>query len=150
MRLNYFGLGLVGILSLGVVTSAQAETCRALNVLGGTGTQVKKTVSPLGTLVTSDNWNTDFAVAGGKTYSRYVATIVPENNANYDLKLNLKYSNNTSDQLYNKGNVEVKVKQPIRLSGQPRSQSEPYQVNVFVGGISAIGNTYTVSVAGCN
>jgi len=151
MKINRFGLGLFCLSTLLVFApAAKAETCRALNVIGAQGTQVTKTVSPLGTLVTNDNWNTDFSVPGGRVYNRYVATIIPKNNANYDAKLNLKYSNNTSDEFFNKSNITVKVGQPLKMTGQPRSQTEPYQINVFVGGLSAIGNTYTLSVAACN
>lgn len=143
-------LGLSGLL-LGLISGlpAQAETCRPLKVIGADGTSVKKTVSPISTLVTNNNWNTDFAVPGGVNFNRYVATIIPENNANYDLKFILKYSDKTSSEFYDKANVPVKVKKPVTMVGEPRSQSEPYQANVFVGGISAIGNTYTVSVAAC-
>jgi hypothetical protein len=154
MFLNSIGLrflGVVGILlGLSFASSVQAETCTALNVIGGTGTEVKKTVSPLSTLVSNNNWNTDFAIPSGSTFNRYVATILPENNANYDVKLILKYSDNSTSGAYRKDNVEVKVGRPLKLVGAPRSQSDPFQVNVFVGGISAIGNTYTVSVAGCS
>jgi hypothetical protein len=144
-------LGVAGILlGLSLAPSVRAETCTALNVIGGTGTEVKKTVSPMGTLVSNNNWNTDFAIPSGSTFNRYVATIVPENNANYDVKLNLKYSDNSTGGAYRKDNVAVKVGQPLRIVGTPRANSDPFQVNVFVGGISAIGNTYTVSVLGCS
>jgi len=131
------------------IESVEAQTCVPLKVIGGQGTKVKKTVSPLSTLVTNNNWNTDFAVPGGRSFNRYVATIVPENNANYDVKLNLKYSDNTSIESDRQDNIAVKVRQPIRLEGIPRATSEPFQVNVFVGGNSATGNTYTLSVSGC-
>ncbi|AFY74073.1 hypothetical protein Syn7502_02051 [Synechococcus sp. PCC 7502] len=144
-------LGLTGLLlGLSFALPIQAETCSALKVIGANGTKVQKTVSPISTLVTNNNWNTDFAVTGGRSFNRYVATIIPENNANYDVKLNLKYSDNSSTEVDKRDNVAVKVRQPLRLEGIPRSQGEPFQVNVFVGGINAIGNTYTVSVAGCN
>jgi hypothetical protein len=154
MFLDPVGLRFLGVasilLGLSFASSAQAETCAALNVIGGTGTEVKKTVSPVSTLVSNNNWNTDFAIPSGSTFNRYVATIVPENNANYDVKLILKYSDNSSSGAYRKDNVAVKVGQPLRLVGTPRANSDPFQVNVFVGGINAIGNTYTVSVLGCS
>ncbi|CAN1212848.1 DUF2808 domain-containing protein [Tumidithrix helvetica PCC 7403] len=151
MLLNRFGLGLLCVSTLWVFTpSAKAETCHALNVVGGTGTQVTKTVSPLGTLITNDNWNTDFSIPGGKVYNRYVVTIVSKNEATYDLRLKLKYSNNTADEFYNKNSVAFNVGQSLQLVGVPRSQVEPYQINMFVGGLPAIGNTYTLSVDACN
>ena len=153
MFLNSIGIKVLGVagilLGLSLAPSVQAETCSALNLIGGTGTEVKKTVSPMGTLVSNNNWNTDFAIPSGSTFNRYVATIVPENNANYDVKMNLKYSDNSTGGAYRKDNVAVKVGQPLRMVGTPRANSDPFQVNVFVGGISAIGNTYTVSVMGC-
>ena len=137
------------MLSLSFISSVQAETCTDLNIIGASGISAKKTVSPFSTLVTNNNWNTDFAVPSEPSFSRFVATIVPENNANYDLELNLKYSNETSDGSYKKGNVGVTFGYPLRLVGLPRPNSEPYQVNVSVGGLNAIGKTYTVSVEGC-
>ncbi|PZO38447.1 MAG: hypothetical protein DCF19_16105 [Pseudanabaena frigida] len=143
-------LGILGLLiSLSFVSSAQAETCTALNVIGATGTSVKKTVSPFSTLVTNNNWNTDFAVPSDRSFNRYVATIIPENNANFDVELNLKYSDNSSSRAYKKDNVAVKVGKPLRLVGSPQPQLDPFQVNVFIGGLNAIGNTYTLSVLGC-
>jgi hypothetical protein len=146
--LGIFGI-LLGVAFTSPIESVKAQTCVPLKVIGGNGTKVKKTVSPLSTLVTNNNWNTDFAVPGGRSFNRYVATIVPENNANYDVKLNLKYSDNTSNESDRQDNIAVKARQPLRLEGIPRSQSEPFQVNVFVGGNSATGNTYTLSVSGC-
>ncbi len=147
---NRFGLGSLCLFSALLFTSpVKAETCRALNVIGGEGTKVTKTVSPLSTLVTNNNWNTDFSVPGGRANNRYVATLVSNNDAAYDIKLNLKYSNNTADELYAKNSQTLKVGQPFKISGEPRAKNEPYQINVFVGGLSAIGNTLTLSVDAC-
>jgi hypothetical protein len=140
-----FGL----LLSLSFVSSAQADECYPLNVIGDTGTTVKKTVSPFSTLVTSNNWNTDFSVPSDRSFNSFEATIVPENNANYDVEMSLKYRDRSSSRSYKKDNVAVKVGQPLRLIGIPQSPSNPFQVNVFVGGLNAIGNTYSVSVEGC-
>ncbi len=148
--LKLLGVGASLFLGLSFAFSTRAETCTALKVIGGKGYQVKKNVSPISTLVTNNNWNTDFAVPGGRSFNRYIATIIPENNANYDVKLNLKYSDNRVSESERRDNVAVKVHRPLRLEGIPLSVGEPFQINVFVGGISAIGNTYTVSVAGCN
>ena len=140
-----FGL----LLSLSFVSSAQADECYPLNVIGDTGTTVKKTVSPFSTLVTSNNWNTDFTVPSDYSFNSYEATIVPENNANYDVELSLKYRDLSSSRSYKKDNVAVKVGQPLNLIGIPQSPRNPSQINVFVGGLNAIGNTYSVSVVGC-
>jgi hypothetical protein len=69
--------GTVGLLlSLSLGSSAQAETCYPLDVIGGDGTTVTKTVSPFSTLVTSNNWNTDFVVPSDRVFSSYEATTV--------------------------------------------------------------------------
>ncbi len=146
--LRYIGIAAL-LLGLSLTSPAQAETCIDLNVVGADGTSVKKTVSPFSTLVTSNNWNTDFAVPSDRSFSRYVATIVPENSANYDVELNLKYRDNSSSRSYKKDNVAVKFGQPLRVVGVPQSRRDPFQVNIFIGGLNAIGNTYTVSVLGC-
>ncbi|NCS33923.1 MAG: hypothetical protein GPJ14_06315 [Microcystis aeruginosa G11-01] len=153
MSINHFRLKIATVISLCIsfsfIPSVNAETCRPLNVVGGAGTKVTKRVSPPGTLLTQNNWNTDFAVPGGIVFSRYVATIMPDNDANFDIKLFLKYSDRTSSEFYNKTGVPVRANKPITLVGEPRSASAPSLVNVFVGGNSAIGNTYTVSVKAC-
>ncbi|MBD2099474.1 hypothetical protein H6F94_00990 [Leptolyngbya sp. FACHB-261] len=129
---------------------AQAQACTALAVVGGRGTQVRKTVSPAGTLVTGNNWNTDFAVPNGNRFRRYTVTILPENDGQYNIQMYLKYSNDTSDQFYNQNNVRLTRGRRFYVSGQPRDNSnQPYQVNVYVGGTVALGNTYTASVVGC-
>jgi hypothetical protein len=143
-------LGFLGLISLSLLSSpSQAETCTDLNLIGGTGTKVTKTVSPFSTLVTNNNWNTDFAVPSDRSFNRYLATILPENNANYDIELNLKYNDSSSSSGYKKDNVAVVAGQQLVLSAMPISKRNPFQVNIFVGGLNAIGNTYTVSVSGC-
>ena len=142
--------GIIGLLlSLSFGTSAQAETCYPLDVIGGDGTAVTKTVSPFSTLVTRNNWNTDFAVPSNRAFTSYEATIVTESSANYDVELNLKYSDNSSSAAYKKFPAEIVFGEPLKVIGSPRAQRDPYQVNVFVGGLNAIGKTYTVSVTGC-
>jgi hypothetical protein len=39
--------------------------------------------------------------------------------------------------------------QPLEIIATPRQNQIPYQVNVLVGGLEAIGNSYKVSVKGC-
>ena len=148
LRLSF--LGIVGLsLSLAFGSPTNAEICEPLNVIGAYGISVKKTVSPFSTLITNNNWNTDFAVPSDRSYNRYVGTIVPENNANYVVEFNLKYSDNSFSGAYKKDNVTVTVGQPLYLIGVPQSRLNPFQVNVVIGGLNAIGNTYTVSVNGC-
>ncbi|EKQ70804.1 hypothetical protein OsccyDRAFT_1109 [Leptolyngbyaceae cyanobacterium JSC-12] len=135
--------------AIALITSpANAQTCAALPVVGGSGARVQKTVSPPGAgPVVRDNWNTDFSV-GRQGYRSYVATITPKNSGTYTILMNLKYSNDSVDKVFDE-KVVLKQGQPYRIQGTTRIGSTPYQVNLSVGGVEAIGNTYVASVAGC-
>ena len=130
---------------------AQTPSCTPLNVIGGKGgTQVKKTISPPGLLVSRNNWNTDFAVPGGANYSKYKATIIADNLGEYNIEVYLKYSDKTSDQIYKNTKVPLKKGEPLIVTGAPSSSSkQPYQVNIQVGGATKVGKTYIASVVGC-
>ncbi|MGL5806969.1 MAG: hypothetical protein ACRC2R_09105 [Xenococcaceae cyanobacterium] len=126
-----------------------AQSCSPLAVVDGKGTEVEKSVSPPSTGITGSNWNTDFSVSGQIKFQSYVVNIVPKKTGNYDVKTYLKYSNNTSDQIYNKTNIKLTAGEPLQIVAKSRQEKIPYQVNVLVGGLEAIGNSYTVSVQGC-
>lgn len=134
---------------VGMALPANAEVCTRLGVVEGKGAQtVQKKVSVPGTPTSRSNWNTDFAVPSGTRFTRYVATIVPINGGKYRIQLNLKYPNKTADTVYDK-TVEVRDRQTLTLSGSPRLNASPYQVNLSVGGVEAVGNSYTATVSGC-
>ncbi len=144
-------MGIIAVISagLGYATLArnlpvQAQTCYALRVVGAQSTQVQKKVSAPGTLFSRSNWNTDFAVPSGQSFSRFVATVLPQNGGEYKVQMALKYNNNTADQVYNQ-TVTLPEKKPFTISGATRNNATPYQVNVSVGGLAATGNSYTVS-----
>lgn len=143
--------GVVGVISATVLTSipAQAQTCAALPAVDAKGTQIQKSVSPPGTGVTRDNWNTDFAVPKNRSFRRYIARIVPENGGEYRVLMALKYSNDTSSTVFDR-TVQLPEQRAYNIQGVARANSTPYQVNVAVGGVRAVGNTYTVSAFGCN
>jgi hypothetical protein len=133
---------------LSMTARAEARSCRALEVVGGNGTVVEKKITPGGTLFTNDNWNTDFAVPSGANFNLYTATITVKDNANYAIKLFLKYSNNTLDKFYDQ-TIPLKKGKPLVITGEPRARESPYQINVLVGGIEAIGTEYSLTVSGC-
>ncbi len=134
------------------------EICTPLEAIGGTGTVQTKTVSPPGVpfipfvpfVSWTNNWNTDFAVPGGKIFRRFVVKITPRSNATYGVEVNLKYSNGTYDQAY-KQTIQLVAGSTLELSGVPRPDDLPYQVNVLVGGMEggASGSTYDLGVFGC-
>jgi len=128
---------------------AKAQSCAALPIVDGKGTQVQKAVSPPSTGVTRDNWSTDFTVPSTQSFRRYVARIVPENGGEYRILVALKYNNNTSSTVFDR-TIQLPEQRPYNIQARAGGNSVPYQLNVEVGGIRAIGNTYTVSAFGCN
>ncbi|NER28075.1 MAG: hypothetical protein F6J89_10685 [Symploca sp. SIO1C4] len=145
------------LLSLALSVKAQPN-CTPLNVVGGEGTEVKKTSSPPtipvplpGPFSTSirHNWNTDWAVPGGQVFQKFVVTIVPHETGNYNIEVYLKYPDETADEIYDQNDVPLSVNQPLTLTAEPRSKMQPYQVNIEVGGLNAVDDTYTASVVGC-
>lgn len=140
-----------GVLSTALFSSpaAHAQSCAALAAVDGNGTQVEKSVSPPGTGVTRDNWSTDFTIPSNQSFQRYVARIVPVNGGEYRVLMALKYNNDTSNTVFDR-TVQLPERRAYNVQGTARANTIPYQVNVQVGGIRAIGNTYTVSAFGCN
>ncbi len=136
-------------MSLGLGSSAYAQTCQSLEDVGSGETEVTKTVSTFGLLFIRSNWHTDFAVPGGTDFSYFVATILPIEGDTYDIDVNLKYSDNSIDQAYTVNNAVLTEGEPLRIRAASRSGDDPFQINVRVGGTQAEGNKYTVSVVGC-
>ncbi|MGI0486733.1 hypothetical protein ACN4EK_14935 [Pantanalinema rosaneae CENA516] len=129
--------------------SASAQTCTPLRVVGENTTVVEKSVSPPGTGITRDNWHTDFLIPNTQSFRRYVVNILPLNGGDYNVQMNLKYNDDTADTVYNQV-TGLPERQTFSIAGIPRASANPYQVNVQVGGVPVIGNSYRVSVSGCS
>ncbi len=141
-------LVVVGAIAL-ISTPVSAQTCTPLRVVGGNGARVEKTVSVPGAgPVARNNWNTDFTIPGNASYSAYAATITPRNKGTYSIQMNLKYPNGTVDKVYDQ-KLELAERKPLNISGSSRIGGKPYQVNLSVGGVEVVGNTYTAAVSGC-
>jgi hypothetical protein len=130
---------------------AAAPVCTPLKVVEGTGTTVVKKISAPGVplpygLKKNDNWNTDFLVTSPAT--TYVADIVAENLGNYRISMYLKYPDNTADKVFDQ-DVSLQNNQKYTVRGSRRTNMSPYQVNLFVGGVPVVGNSYTATVYGC-
>ena len=135
--------------------SFSAQTCTPLLAVGGEPGQtiVQKTVSvpkiPVGLgNLKRDNWNTDFAVTSNVKYRRFVATLIPQTDGTYSIRMYLKYSDGKADEVYNKKPNLVAGK-PLVMSGSPRTNQQPYQVNIFVGDAESIAKSYKISVKAC-
>lgn len=131
------------LLSLTSGEAGLTAQCTPLKVVDGTGTSVRKKVQ-------RRNSNTDFAVPNNARFSRYVATLkaLAGNGKTFKVKMNLKYPNGTFDEAFS-GSVLLASDQSDQFTGSPRVGSQPYQVNMVVGGLDALTTGYSLSVVGC-
>jgi hypothetical protein len=144
----FLGTALIGTIA-SVALPANAQVCTPLRAIGANGTQVQKKVSVPGAgVIARNNWNTDFAIPSGGAYRYYVATINPRNGGTYTVQMALKYPNDTADKVYDQ-KLELPQGRPLNITGSSRIAGKPYQVNVSVGGVEAVGSTYTVAASGC-
>ncbi|MBE7383106.1 MAG: hypothetical protein F6J95_017040 [Leptolyngbya sp. SIO1E4] len=140
-------LGLTATALISAIAPAYAQVCEPLEVVGGEGTEVTKTVSPPGALFIDDNWNTDFAVT--TSYAYFLVNFLPESGESYDIDVHLKYPDDSIDSAYSVSNGIFPEGDSETIRVESRRNSNPYQVNLRVGGLNAEGNTYTASINGC-
>lgn len=136
-----------------------AQTCTPIAVVGGQGNTITKLVSaptipagPLGALgvdINRNNWNTDWAVPGDVKFNRFIVTITSNDGGPFDIRMYLKYSDQTAGEFYNSQGVQIQPGSPLKIEAEPRPEDEPYQVNLFVNGLESLGKTYSASVVGC-
>lgn len=158
MRYGSILLGaLVSASSISLPAIAQ-ERCQPLKLVGGIGLEITKTVSPPTVPVplpgpfstqVRNNWNTDWIVPGGQVFRRFVVTISLKDDVEYGIAANLKYPDQTADNFFDNKAVTPAMGRPLRLEASSRNDMQPYQVNVSVGGVPAIGKSYAISVLGC-
>lgn len=148
-----------GLTAAGVFTSASTaiakEVCTPLALVGGSGTSVTKTVSqptipsPIpGLDITKDNWNTDWIVPTLTEFDYFKATVTSDGGT-FNIAFYIKYNDQTSQKFFDQKGVQITPDQPLVITATPGPNDEPYQVNLFNGGLDRIGNTFTASVVGC-
>jgi hypothetical protein len=140
---------------IGAQTAIAKEVCVPLALVGGEGTSVTKTVSqptipsPLpGIDITKDNWNTDWIVPTLTKFDYFKATITSDGGT-FNIAFYVKYNDQTAQKFFDEQGVEITQDKPLIIMATPGPQDEPYQVNLFNGGLDRIGNTFTASVVGC-
>ncbi|HEY9616848.1 MAG TPA: hypothetical protein V6C64_08410 [Microcoleaceae cyanobacterium] len=126
--------------------SAQAQTtnCIYLQEVTTGQTSIQKTVSAQG--LGHNNWNTDFMVPVGTVFRYFVGRVYPQNTANYQVAINLKYNNNTYSEVFS-NSIPMQRFQLYSKSFWTPTYKQPYQVNMNIG--SDINNVYSVAVLGC-
>ena len=152
---------LIALSGLTLPAQAKTETCIPILLVGGQGNQVIKTVSPptipagplgmLGVNITNNDWNTDWAVplGDGKPFRRFLVTLLSNDGGPFEVRMYLKYGDQTSDEFFNQKSLQLTNDQPLKIEAIPRADNQPYQVNVFVAGIDALGKSYSATVVGC-
>uniref|UniRef100_A0A832H2S9 Uncharacterized protein n=1 Tax=Oscillatoriales cyanobacterium SpSt-402 TaxID=2282168 RepID=A0A832H2S9_9CYAN len=127
-----------------------AETCQPFQPLGGSGFEVRKSVSSTGvTPGVRNNWDTDFVVPPGTRFTRYIATITSETPENYNIIINFRYANQTARQVFRRDGVRLVGGVPFQIIGDPPpGANQPVQINTNISGRQ--GATYRVSVSGCS
>ncbi|MEB3174694.1 MAG: hypothetical protein VKN60_05840 [Cyanobacteriota bacterium] len=134
--------------------------CVPLSLVGGQGNEVNKTVSPptipagplgmLGVNITNNDWNTDWSLSGqGKPFKTFLIRAESEDTNPFQIRAYLKYSDNTHDEVFNNASFTFTPSQPLEIKATPRPNQQPYQVNLFVAGVNALGQSYSASVVGC-
>ncbi|MGK7944273.1 MAG: hypothetical protein AB4058_07375 [Microcystaceae cyanobacterium] len=150
----YF-FSIVNILSSLFVSPVSAQSCTPLNLVGGEGSQVRKTASqptvqgPFGVTITRNNWNTDWVIPTERSWKSFIVNVNTDKEQTMTVRVYLKYPDQTSDQFLNEESVTISPQKPLKLTLTPRKDIRPYQVNVFVGDVGSFGKTYTASVSGC-
>jgi len=152
---------LIALSGLTLPAQAKTETCIPIPLVGGQGNQVIKTVSPptipagplgmLGVNITNNDWNTDWAVplGDGKPFRRFLVTLLSNDGGPFEVRMYLKYGDQTSDEFFNQKSLQLTNDQPLKIEAIPRADNQPYQVNVFVAGIDALSKSYSATVVGC-
>lgn len=126
------------------IKSAHAQSCVKLKEVSTGQTSIQKTISV--NALGRNDWNTDFAVPVGTTFSYFIARVYPQNTASYQVAINLKDNNNASSQVFNQ-NVPMQRFQLYSKTFRTPTAKQPYQVNMNVGG--DVNNVYSVAVLGC-
>ncbi|MGK7933508.1 MAG: hypothetical protein AB4041_19030 [Microcystaceae cyanobacterium] len=148
------GLGLavaVSSPSLVIAPSSVAQSqsipsnCQMLEEISTGMTEIKKKVRRR--VVQGDNFNTDFAVPSGIAFKNYKAMMTVENDADYDVGVNLKYADNSVASALGKNKIPMVRGENYDLDFTAPTQQQPYQINLYVSGPN--NNTYTISVMAC-
>ncbi len=123
---------------------AQPQGCVYFREVTTGKTSIQKTVSIRG--LGTNNWDTDFAVPVGTTFSYFIARVFPQNNANYQVTINLKYTNDTSSEVFRSSLPMTRMQLWSKIFRTP-TVKQPVQINMNVG--SDVNNVYSVAVLGC-
>jgi hypothetical protein len=149
-------VGLLGTTLVSIPWLARAEklgqtsnNCQSLKEIKSGDTTVRKVIQnplDLDFKAFENNWNTDFAVPTATKFQTFTASLTPENEAVYDVAVNLKYNDDTTITVHDKKTAMQRGKKYTFPFESPNNR-QPYQVNLKVKGDN--NNAYTIAVAAC-
>lgn len=131
------------------ITQSVPKNCQLLKEIQSGQTSIRKEIENPANLdikVFENNWNTDFAVPTGTKFQSFTASLTPENEAVYDVSINLKYNDDTTITVYDKETAMNRGKTYSFPFESPNNR-QPYQVNLKVKGDN--NNAYSASVMAC-
>ncbi|MCL6436523.1 MAG: hypothetical protein K6T90_20420 [Leptolyngbyaceae cyanobacterium HOT.MB2.61] len=94
----------------------------------------------------NSNANTDFAVPTGIRFSSYIGRFIPENNARYQVDVNLKYNDGSSSTVVSR-TIQARRFYLYNQPFQTPTGRQPFQINSRVTGTR--NTAYRVSVLAC-
>lgn len=123
---------------------ADLESCQYLREVTTGETSIRKQIQVR--LLTGNNWNTDFVVPSTERFQYYVALMTPENDATYDVTINLRYPNNSTSTALNRNMPMIRDTTYTMLFQSP-TNDQPFQINFRIGGPN--NNAYVISALAC-
>ncbi|ELR96807.1 hypothetical protein [Gloeocapsa sp. PCC 73106] len=125
-------------------TESIPANCQLLKEVRTGATEITKKIQALGI---TNNFNTDFGIPSGVAFTSYQAMMRVENNANYDVTINLKYGDNSVSTALEKPQIPMVIGENYALPFNSPTDRQPYQINFNIAGPN--NNTYTISVMAC-
>jgi len=92
------------------------------------------------------NENTDFAVPTGQAFKYYRVRMIPENNATYNVAINLKYNTGNHATVFSRS-VPLNRLQLYKLRVQSPVAQQPSQINLVINGPRH--NVYNINILAC-
>jgi hypothetical protein len=126
---------------------AQAEqesTCVDLQEVTTGQTQIRKQIRP--GFLGPGNINVDFSVPPTETFDFYEVTFIPENDANYRVDVNFRYSDGSQSNVWSGSGDAQREETYSRRFSSPTSE-QPFLINTSVAGERNIA--YTIGVSAC-
>ena len=142
---------IVTTIAVGLSTSAFAQECVSLSVVGGQDTEVRKRVSPEGLFIpgASGQNNTNWSVPQDQHFKKFIFTLIPQSDSSFNITVAFKYGDNSLHERFEEKTRFLSARNPFEISVEIVDDKQPVQVQIYIGGQEAVGTKYTVLAKGC-